>query len=162
MVSSCKDHQAKRSMNQINQKRLSSHNIDTESLKTRFNKVKDARTAVFSCVPIWPLWVPMQAMHSAAGDPGAAHPGKAGLLPPAQPPEPSPFPQSCPALPFPFQPAHLPPSPARPSEAPARQAEGPSPPVAEVPTNANMATCWHYSPTLLGGQPSCCSSVPLS
>lgn len=45
---------AERSVKQINKQRLRSHNIDTQSLKTRFNKGKDARTTV-SWAPIRPL-----------------------------------------------------------------------------------------------------------
>lgn len=48
---------AKRSVNQINKKRLSSQNIHTENLKTRFNKGKDDGTTVFSSASIQPLLV---------------------------------------------------------------------------------------------------------
>lgn len=60
---------AKTSMNQINQKRLSSQNIDTESLKTQFKKGKDARTTVFSYVPIQPVFMLTKVTHNAVGDP---------------------------------------------------------------------------------------------
>lgn len=93
---------AKTSMNQINRKTLSRQNIDIESLKILFNKGKDVRTTVFSCVPIQPLLVLTKVTHNAVGDPWAAHVGKAGLLLPTQLLQPSPFPYSCPTPSFSF------------------------------------------------------------
>lgn len=62
---------AKISTNQI---RFSSQNTDTESFKTQFNKDKDARTPLFSSVPIQPLSVLTKVTQNAVAEPrGCPH-----------------------------------------------------------------------------------------